>query len=550
MKHTNHFARNIKRGAALLLAAAFALSATGCGSLFGQKPVTAVRTAPPPAAQAANAGVTLALRQYVFARLKTEQAAEAAMQYLPQEAAALADEAALAWQHAIAMTDASLLMAEQAAALLPCTLPAQTADDTTTAQPAVFHAPIAASPTMLDTGGAKDFDYQAWAENLTKQYDAIKGNQTIRQLAQQLGTDARTAFDQLTLAQEILHDEAMLDAAHWDKVLKIYQGVKTTCKVGLFVTATIASGGGTVAALQTSSMSLGAAGATIVGGTDCIVDIAATGSTIILGEKDQVTVAFNDIKDKLAPVSAVVGLIGFNGGETGEQLAYLGDSLTDWFFDGKIMGVKVSVTDEGGFSVNGQAIDTAGLGEAGLQQALNAAGLALPGTPPSLTELMGDYTMDPSVALQVLGILAEQLGNPPAETPTPEATTTPVPVPAPTAEPAPQPAPEPSPQTEVLPEGSVPGNVSGLYRCTITGPEEPLMVNLTIIDNGDGTLTLVDEGDDEPEDTVLPYRADTGEAVYNDDFYLKFYLLDGTIYANGFLNLDGSIYDFSLVRIG
>jgi len=401
---------------------------------------------------------------------------------------------------------------------------------------------------MLNTGGAKDFDYQAWAENLTKQYDAIKGNQTIRQLAQQLGTDARSAFEQLALAQEILHDEAMLDAAHWDKVLKIYQGVKTTCKVGLFVTATIASGGGTVAALQTSSMSLGAAGATIVGGTDCIVDVAVTGSTIILGEKDQVTVAFNDIKDKLAPVSAVVGLIGFNGGETGEQLAYLGDSLTDWFFDGKIMGVKVSVTDAGGISVNGQAIDTAGLSEAGLQQALTAVGLALPGTPPTLPELMGNYTVESSAALQLLGALAAQLGGTPTETPAPEATATPVP--APTAEPAPQPAPEPAPQTEGLPEGSVPGNISGLYSCTITGPEEPQIVEFTIIDDGSGTVILRDESADGSEDTLLPYSPSTGEILYSDDFYLKFYLLDGTIYANGFLDLDGSIYDFSLVRIG
>jgi len=541
MKHTDHRRPcNLKRGIALLLAAAFALTATGCGSLFGQKPVTAVRTAPPAAAQAANAGVALALRQYIFARLKTEQAAEMAMQYLPQEAAALADEAALAWQNALALADASQLLAEQAAALLPCTLPIQAADRPLAAQPAVFRAPAAASPTMLNTGGAKDFDYQAWAENLTKQYDAIKGSQTIRQLAQQLGTDARSAFEQLTLAQEILHDEAMLDAAHWDEVLKVYQGVKTTCKVGLFVTATIASGGGTVAALQTSSMSLGAAGATIIGGTDCIVDVAVTGSTIILGEKDQVTVTFNDIKDKLAPVSAVVGLIGFNAGETGEQLAYIGDSLTDWFFDGKIMGVKVAVTDEGALSVKGQAIDTAGLSEAGLQQALSAADLALPGTPPTLAELMGNYTMDPAVALQVLGILAAQLGNLPAETP------------APTAEPAPEPTPAPAPQQQALPEGGIPSNISGLYNCTITGPEEPLFVVFTISDNGDGTVTMRNAGEDEEdaEDTVLSYRADTGEVFYGEEFYLQFYLSDGIIYASGFFILDSNSYTLSLVRTG
>ena len=76
-------------------------------------------------------------------------------------------------------------------------------------------------------------------------------------------------------------------------------------------------------------------------GADCIVDIATTGSTIILGENDQVTLGFNDLKDILGPVSAVVGLATFNGGETGEQLSYIGDTLTDWFFENKVMGIKL-----------------------------------------------------------------------------------------------------------------------------------------------------------------------------------------------------------------
>lgn len=50
------------------------------------------------------------------------------------------------------------------------------------------------------------------------------------------------------------------------------------------------------------------------------------------------TVGFDDVKEKLAPVSAVVGLASFNSAETGEQLAYIGDTLVDWFYEGKVIG--------------------------------------------------------------------------------------------------------------------------------------------------------------------------------------------------------------------
>jgi hypothetical protein len=41
----------------------------------------------------------------------------------------------------------------------------------------------------------------------------------------------------------------------------------------------------------------------------------------------------------VAPVSAVVGLASFNRGNR-EQLAYIGDTLMDWFYEGKVMGVR------------------------------------------------------------------------------------------------------------------------------------------------------------------------------------------------------------------
>jgi len=106
----------------------------------------------------------------------------------------------------------------------------------------------------------------------------------------------------MALAQEIIRGQATADAAFWDKMTKIAQATKTASKVGLFVAGTIATGGGSLSALGASGWSLAQAGGCIVGGADCIVDIAATGSSIILGEGNQVTVGFDDVKDKLAPV--------------------------------------------------------------------------------------------------------------------------------------------------------------------------------------------------------------------------------------------------------
>jgi hypothetical protein len=154
------------------------------------------------------------------------------------------------------------------------------------------------------------------------------------------------------------------------------------------VVGTIVTGGGSIAALGTSSMTLGTTAGVIVGGTDCIVDIAATGSNIILGENHQVTVGFDDVKEKLAPVSAVVGLASFNAAETGEQLSYIGDTLTDWFFEGKVMGVKVD-----GGTVTARIFDSVGV-EA-LRSALETAGYVFPETSEKLEDIMQELGIDP-----------------------------------------------------------------------------------------------------------------------------------------------------------
>jgi len=241
------------------------------------------------------------------------------------------------------------------------------------------------STMTLATGSERKLDPQTWAESLTKQFDAIKGAQKYKQLAEQLGTDTKTVCAQMALAQKIIHDAAELEEAEavvnaWTEKINYLQGIKTTSKEGLFVTTTIVSGGVSLSALSTCVSTLGEAGVVVVGGADCIVDVATTGSTIILGENHQVTVGLNDVKDKLAPVTAVTGLLTFEPAKlgsvtekTGEQLSYIGDSLADLFYKGKILGIKV-VHEKNGKTISAQVMEAAGQDVASLEAVLKAAG--------------------------------------------------------------------------------------------------------------------------------------------------------------------------------
>jgi len=377
------------------------------------KPVTVEREPEPQALQTANESTVIALRQYIYARLLTEAflSMEASSMTM-EELSKTADELLLAWENAELYSSIAADITNRAVRLLesPGVKQASSAG-----QPQARFMTLAAVHMNLQTvalaaGGPRTLDPQTWAENLTRQYDALRGANRYQQLAQQLGTDARTAYKQMALAQKVIRNAAELEEAEgvvnaWTQSINYLQGVKTASKVGLFVAGTVATGGGSLSALGAGSMTLGQAGATIVGGTDCIVDIAATGSNILLGENHQVTVGFNDVKDKLAPVSAVVGLATFNAAETGEQLAYIGDTLVDWFYEGKVMGVQL----DGNRSVTARIFDSAG--STSLKSALETAGYVFPETAKTLIELMDEYKSDPVAALNRMDALVSQMAE-------------------------------------------------------------------------------------------------------------------------------------------
>lgn len=200
--------------------------------------------------------------------------------------------------------------------------------------------------TVYAADEATEFDQVTWAEKLTKQYDTLKGAKRYNQLAQQLGVDAKAAYEQMTIAQEIIHKGAMADADWNNKVVNILQATKTTSKVALLGLSLVATGGASVTVLEGAGF--------IASGIDCAIEVADTGSTIILGEGNNVAVGFGELKKMTAPVTSVIGLLNFDVAnlqnrtkDSADALVYISDSILDLIFENKVLGMEISATKDG-----------------------------------------------------------------------------------------------------------------------------------------------------------------------------------------------------------
>lgn len=519
---------------ALLLSCALIFSLSACG---GQKttekaeelePVMVEREPEPQALQTANEATAIALRQYVYARLLTEAFLTVdASAITAEELSEMADELLLAWENAELFSSTAMDLTNQAVLLLETPTVKQTS---AVGQPQASFMTLAAVPLNFSVvayaaESGRKIDPQTWAENLTKQYDALKGAKRYQQLAQQLGTDAKTAYEQMALAQKIIRNAAELEEAEgvvnaYTDSINYLQGVKTASKVGMFVVGAVATGGGSLATLPASSFTLSQTALTVVGGVDCIVDVGVTGSSIILGENHQVTVGFNDLKDKLAPVSAVVGLVSFNPGETGEQLAYIGDTLVDWFYEGKVMGVQVDDR-----SVTARIFDSAGT--VALKSALETAGYVFPETSKTLVQTMEELESNPEAVLARMDALVSQM----AELERAAGIT---------EEGAPEPGGTESP-TPQLPSINI--NIFGKYTCVATGGvnDETVTSTVTLREIGDGLLSWIDEDGDA---TTVAYNKETN--IIHDDssgltLHIEFSLSGGTVTGSGYMS--GTFWD-------
>lgn len=532
--HTKSLAaKACRRFLVLFLACTLILSLSACGGqkTVGKteeiKPVTVEREPEPQALQTANEATVIALRQYIYARLLTEAFLTVDVSAVTaEEVSEMADEILLAWENAELFSSTATELTNQAVILLEMSTVKQTSA-IDRPQPRVINLTAVTlnfSDVAYAAGSGRKLDQQTWAENLTKQYDALKGAKRYQQLAQQLGTDAKTAYEQMALAQKIIHNTAELEEAEgvvnaYTESINYLQGVKTASKVGVFVVGTVVTGGGSLSALGASSWSLGQAGGVIVGGVDCIVDIAATGSNIILGENHQVTVGFDDVKDKLAPVSAVVGLATFNSAETGEQLAYIGDTLMDWFYEGKVMGVQV----DGGRTVTARIFD--GMGTVALKSALESAGYMFPETARTLTGIMEELEADPETALARMDSLTSQMAElEQAANITEEA------------------SPNPGRTENTMPQiPSINMNIFGQYNVVTNYGDETETTTVTIKKIGDGLLSWIDEDGDAE---TLVYNQETN--IIHDDssglmLHIEFSMSGSTVIGSGYMS--GTFWD-------
>ncbi len=88
-------------------------------------------------------------------------------------------------------------------------------------------------------------------KNHAKQYDAIKGGKAVNQLAKQMGTDAKSAYEQLVLA-DIIRNEATADAEFWDKMTKPRRRLRQPVKWD-FYWGYRRTGGGSLASLPAAA---------------------------------------------------------------------------------------------------------------------------------------------------------------------------------------------------------------------------------------------------------------------------------------------------------
>lgn len=447
-------AKSVMRFLALLLVGTMLFSLCACagqetiltdadaGETDEIQSVVVEREAGPQALQTANEATALALRYYIYARLKTEELIMTDFESMPDGAfESMMDELVSIWEKADVLTSGAESITDQTIILLEV----ENADQTARVQPQLQFAMLTAKVQDFSTISLADndeevVDRQTWAENLTKKYDALQGAQRYKQLAQQLGTDTKTAVEQMALAQKIIRNAADLEEAQaevgaYTRSINIVEGYKTGSKVGLFIGATIATGGGSLTSLAGSSFTAAQAGAVIVGGVDCIVDVGKTGSSIILGEDHQVAVEFQKAGDVLQPISMVIGLATLNPNDTAGQVALVGESMMEWFNPGKITGIGIEHAKNGGTKMIAKLINAAEIDIPGarkvLERALAALGISLPTKKEvSLSELVLANAVDSEAAgakmqelIAKIAELAEEYGSQgqqPQETDTPD----------------------------------------------------------------------------------------------------------------------------------
>lgn len=116
-----------------------------------------------------------------------------------------------------------------------------------------------------------------------------------------------------------------------------------------------------------------------------------------------------EAKKYLGPVSSVFGVLSWQDAASGEKLAYIGDGLSDWFFEGKVAGVQVFANRDGGMNLTVNILEATG--EAGLRAALKTAGYVFPDSEhiKALSDVMNGWKPNRELMIARLDALSAQM---------------------------------------------------------------------------------------------------------------------------------------------
>ena len=184
-----------------------------------------------------------------------------------------------------------------------------------------------ADPDIEELGMTQDEQIH-WAEELTKKYDSIQGNMKCKALGEMMGCDARRAYQQLCMAQNILtghyYDEEAEAMDAWAKGFTVLKGA---CKVGLFVGATVLTLGtsAAVSGAAYGTVTVGEAVGITIGGVDTTVEIMNDTAVLVCGRDKHFEQVVEKRTKPISEMCFIYSVATGGGSSVGEKIACLGD---------------------------------------------------------------------------------------------------------------------------------------------------------------------------------------------------------------------------------
>ncbi len=165
---------------------------------------------------------------------------------------------------------------------------------------------LAAMPSLIPTAYAAEMGSKEWAQSIMDEYAKAKPGYAIRHLASQLGTDAKHAYAQMKMAQDILMGaEYTTIADKANTAVKTATVLKTAgTAAGLVIAVATAPASGAVATVVST-------GGITMSGINTVLEIGSTASILYTnGEDNEFSMACDKTESQLAPIGQIFAIAG------------------------------------------------------------------------------------------------------------------------------------------------------------------------------------------------------------------------------------------------